>query len=206
MRGALVTLKLALSAAGIGMAFGTLMGIASSKRLAHPFMKYLIKAYVIAIQGTPVFIQVLLFYYALPSLIGLNLSPFAAGAIALGLNSTAYITEIIRGGINAVPAGQWEASYSLGYSSTSTLISIILPQSLKIVLPSLTNEVSVLIKETAVISIIGVLELTKVGMNLNSHTLDPVMIYGTIALIYLFMTSVITGFSNHYLNKETHHD
>jgi polar amino acid transport system permease protein len=206
MQGALVTLELAIGAALIGIVLGTIMGIASCRKLAVPGIKHIIKLYVLCIQGTPVFVQVLLFYYALPNLIGVNLSPFAAGIIALGLNSAAYVAEIIRGGINAIPSGQWDACYSLGYASSTTLTAIILPQAIKIILPSLTNELAVLIKETAVISIIGVLELTKVGMNLNAQALDPLMIYGTIALIYLCMTTVLTAFSKHYEQKEIHHD
>lgn len=206
IKGAITTLQLALGAAVIGLALGMIMGIASCKKLAIPGVKHLIKLYVLVIQGTPVFVQILLFYYALPGLVGVNLSPFAAGAIALGLNSAGYIAEILRGGINAIAHGQWEACYVLGYSPLTTLTAIILPQAKKIVLPSLTNELSALIKETAVISTIGVLELTKVGMNLNAQCLDPIKVYGTVAVMYLLMTTVLTSLSKHYGQKGTHHD
>ncbi len=206
MQGALVTMTLAAGATFIGLVLGLVMGIASCKKLAVPGIKHAIKGYVLLMQGTPVFVQVLLFYYALPDLLGLNLSPFSAGMIALGLNAAAYNAEIIRGGINAIPSGQWDAAYSLGYSSRATLTAIILPQAARIVLPSLTNELAVLIKETAVISVIGVLELTKVGMNLNAHVLDPLMIYGIIALIYLVMTTIVTSCSAYYAQKESNHD
>lgn len=206
MKGALTTLQLALGAALIGLFLGIVMGIASCKKLAVPGVKHFITCYVLIVQGTPVFVQVLLFYYALPGLVGVNLSPFAAGAIALGLNSAGYIAEIVRGGINAIALGQWEASYVLGYAPLTTLTAIILPQAKKIVLPSLTNELSALIKETAVISSIGVMELTKVGMNLNAQCLEPIAVYGTVAVMYLLMTTSLTSLSKKYASKGTAHD
>ena len=206
IQGALTSLSLAVSAGGIGFILGLGMGIISCKRLTITGITHAVKAYVVLIQGTPVFVQILLYYYALPDLLGLNLSPFAAGAIALGLNSAAYISEIIRGGINAVPSGQWEAAYSLGCSPSITLTTIILPQATSIILPALTNELAVLIKETAVVSVIGVVELTKVGMNLNAQALDPLKIYGIIAVLYLIMTMAVRTLATSYQQKETSHD
>src|SRR6202000_1452775 len=99
--------------------------------------------------GTPIFVQVLICYYALPEVLGISLSPFVAGVLALGINSTAYISEIVRGGINAIPEGQWQAAYVLGLSRSKTLQGIVLPQMFRIILPSLTNELTSLIKETS---------------------------------------------------------
>lgn len=206
LQGASVTIQLALYATGIGLVLGIGMGIISCRKIAIPVLKQCCKLYVSLIQGTPLFVQLLLLYYALPELLGFNVSSFTAGVITLGLNSAAYVAEIVRGGINAIPPGQWEAAFSLGYSLPTTLKAIILPQAIKVVFPALTNELVVLIKETAVISVIGVLELTKVGINLNAQALDPLAVYGAVALLYLGMTTTVGLCSQYFEKKGTSHD
>jgi ABC-type amino acid transport system permease subunit len=138
---------------------------------------------------------VLIVYYALPELIGISFSPFIAGILALGLNSTAYISEIVRGGINAIPEGQWEAAYVVGLNPWQTLRGIILPQMIRMTLPSLTNELTALIKETSILMMIGVAELTKISKDIVSRELDPMTIYLTAAVLYLAMTSGVTLFA-----------
>jgi len=190
--GLCVTMMVALCAIVIGLAGGLLCGLLTSKKLQSKWLANPIGLYVLIVRGTPVYVQVLLMYYALPDLLGINLSPFAAGVIALGCNSIAYVAEIIRGGMNSINQGQWEACYVLGYSTNQALKAIILPQVIKIVLPSLTNELVVLLKETSILSVIGLLEITRVGMNLSAHTLDPLTVYLVIALLYLVMTTGIS--------------
>lgn len=191
MRGTLTTLTLACIGVGIGAFFGTLFGIASCRRLYSPVLSRLIRGYVFVVQGTPLFVQILLIYFALPDLWGGSISPYAAVIIALGVNSTAYLSQIVRAGINAVPAGQWEAAYVLGYTTQGALWHIILPQMLKAIFPALLNEIISLVKETSIVGAIGVYDLTRVVRDLVNRTMDPLFWYLSAALIYLILTSIL---------------
>ena len=166
LKGAWFSLQIATFSLAIGLIFGLILGILNCNTLKVPIISQIISSFVLIIRGTPVYVQVLIIYFALPELIGINLSPFVAGILALGINSTAYITEIIRCGINAISQGQWDAAYVLGYSKYKTLKHIIIPQMFKNVSPILTNESVTLVKETSLLSSIGVIELTKIGKNI----------------------------------------
>jgi His/Glu/Gln/Arg/opine family amino acid ABC transporter permease subunit len=190
--GSINTIVIAMFAIIIGFAGGLFLGLLNSKKLSCLWWKIPIDFYVLIIRGTPIYVQVLLVYYALPELIGINLSPFSAGLITLGVNSTAYMTEIIRAGINAIPDGQWEACSALGYDTYTTLASVILPQTIKIVFPALTNEFIALLKQTSILSVIGLMELTKIGTNISAQTLDPLSAYTILAVIYLLLTTTVT--------------
>lgn len=191
LAGALNTVLVAAVALIIGLAVGILFGIVSCNKYKS-WHFWPIPLYVLVVRGTPVCLQLLLIYFAVPAAIGINFSPFVAGVITLGLNSIAYVTEIIRGGINAINPGQWDASYVLGLSEFQTIKAIILPQVFKIVLLPLTCESIALLKETSIVSIIGLCELTRIGMNISARTLDPISSYLMIALIYFFMTTTIS--------------
>jgi polar amino acid transport system permease protein len=162
-----------------------------------------LNTFVWVVRGTPLFVQILIVYYALPEVIGLSFTPFTAGVIALGINSTAYISEIVRGGINAIPEGQWEAAYVIGLNPLQILQGIVLPQALRITLPGLTNELTALIKETSILMVIGVAELTKVSKDIVARELDPMTIYLAAALIYLTMTS-LASWTTQGLQKRWH--
>ncbi len=151
LKATVMTIKIACVSIVIGTIFGTLFGILNCRRLRLPLLAHAIDVYIIVIRGTPIYVQILIAYFALPDLLGINLSPFSAGVLALGANSVAYVAEIVRAGINSIRPGQWDAAYVLGYSLPTTLRSIILPQMLRNVLPALTNESIVLIKETSLI-------------------------------------------------------
>lgn len=186
-----MTLFLAFVGVLIGMCGGVLGGILSCRRLRHPILSALISTYVFIVQGTPLFVQILLVYFALPTLWGGAISPVAAVLVALGANSTAYITQIVRAGINAVPAGQWEAAFVLGYSTRGALWHIILPQMARNVFPALLNEVISLVKETSIVGAIGVYDLTKVIRDLVNRTMEPLGWYLCAAVMYLIITSVL---------------
>lgn len=193
LKGAGVTLQIAIVSILCGIAGGVFIGILNCRKLRRPLLGGFLQAFVYAIRGTPLFVQVLITYYALPELIGFSFSPFAAGILALSINSSAYISESIRGGINAISEGQWEAAYVLGLSPWQTLRGIILPQMFRIAIPSLTNELASLVKETSILMVIGVTELTKVSKDIVSRELDPMTIYIGAALIYLIITSTISA-------------
>lgn len=195
-RGFSVTLFITLCGGLIGALLGICFGVLQCKQLRISVVSRCIGFYVGVIRGTPLLIQVLLVYYVLPDLLGVNLSPLVAGIVALGLNSTAYVAETVRAGINALPRGQWEASFVLGYDKKKVLLSIILPQTLRNVLPSLTNEITSLLKETAILSIIGLGEISRVGMDLNARLYLPLTIYLTMALFYLTVTTILSYVSH----------
>lgn len=190
-KGAITTMSITLCSALIGIVGGFILGTIRSNKLKVPFLDVLFKAYVMIMQGTPIYVQLLIVYYALPALLGINLSAFTAGVITLGFHSIAYSSEIVRGAINGIPNGQWQACYVLGYT-TNQALTIIIPQMLRTALPPLMNELSALIKETSLISVIGLMELTKVGINISAQTLDPLMTYGVIGLIYFIIISTLS--------------
>lgn len=192
LKGVLVTVQIAAASLIVGLTGGIIVGVLNSRKMPFPFLKRCINLSVWVIRGTPVFIQVLIVYYALPEILGFSLSPFTAGVIALGVNSTAYISEIVRGGTDAIADGQWEAAYVLGLDRWKTLRGIILPQMFHISWPALTNELTALIKETSILMVIGVAELTKVSKDIVARELDPMTIYLATAVLYLALTSAVS--------------
>jgi polar amino acid transport system permease protein len=140
----------------------------------------------------------------LPDLIGINISAFTAAIMALGICSSGYVTEIVRGGINSIAVGQWEAAYTLGYTQGQTVRYIIVPRMLRIVLPALSNELEALLKSTAILSTIGWMELTKVGTTLVARYMIPMPAYVTIACLYLLLSATlkiaINGIEKHMLH------
>jgi len=187
-----MTLGITFTSLCLGALGGMILGILNSNRCQLPFLGRLIHFFVSVVRGTPLFVQVLLVYFAFPQALGIDLSPFMAGVLALGLNSTAYVSEIVRSGINSIPHGQWEAAFVLGYGKVATIAHIILPQMLRNTLPALTNEVTALIKETSILMVIGVTELTKVGRDIVARELQPMKIYLMVAGIYFAMTTAVS--------------
>jgi len=203
LQGALYTISIAATAMVLGLCGGIICGILNCQKLRTPIISLCINSFVWIIRGTPLFAQLLIVYYALPEALGIPLSPFMAGVIALGFNSIAYISEIVRGGVNSISGGQWDAAYVLGVAPWRTLRDIIIPQMLRITLPSLTNELTALIKETSILSMIGVAELTKISRDIVARELNPMTIYLVAAVFYLIMTSVI-AFITHTAQKRSH--
>jgi len=185
------TLTLSLGALAIALFLGLLVGIATCKRLRVYFLAPVLDAYVFCVRGIPFFVQLLMVYFVLPDLLGLNLSPFAAGVLALGLCSAGYVAEIVRSGINALPDGQWDACRALGYSTFAMLRFVILPQMFAHAIPTFANECISVVLSTSLISQIGALELTKAGANIIAREMNPMAIYGAIAVLYLILTTII---------------
>ncbi len=199
-QGALTTLQISLISIAIGFCGGVFIGALNCHRMRNKFLAPIFNGFVWTIRGTPLFVQILIVYYALPEITGVSLSPFMAGVMALGINSMAYVSEIVRGGINAISGGQWDAAYVIGLKSWQTLRGIILPQVLRNTLPSLTNESTALIKETSILMVIGVAELTKASKDIVTRELDPMTIYLGAAFLYLVMTSAVSMLV-HYSQK-----
>lgn len=147
--------------------------------------------YIWFIRGTPTLIQIFIIYFGMPQL-GVRLSPFTAGILALGINSGAYVAEIVRAGLSAIPRGQTESALALGFSRTETMRSIILPQVFRIILPPITNEAITTLKNTSLLSTITVVELTLYAQTLIASTFRPFEFYIAVALIYLALTTILT--------------
>lgn len=198
VQGLLMTIALWLSAAFIGITLGALIGIAQfysqsrSKCIAR-----CITGYIFILRGIPVYVQLLIVYFVLPTLLPISVSSFTAAITSLGLCSSAYVAEIVRSGLKAIPKGQWDAAFVLGYNPWNTLCAIIVPQMLYSTFPTLANELEALLKSTAILSTIGVVELTKIGSNIIARYLDPLPIYLIIACLYLLLSAALKASTNY---------
>lgn len=175
----------------IGLIGGTIIAMIEKSSESTDYMQYIIFVYVNVIRGTPMLIQILFAYYVLPQW-GIHISPFATACIVIGINSTAYISQVIRSGIDAIAQGQWDAARSLGFTEWQIFRFIILPQAIGNVLPSLVNEVITLIKDSSLASVIGVAELTKEGRIIIGRTYDSITVFFALALFYICVTWTIT--------------
>lgn len=147
--------------------------------------------YIWFIRGTPTLIQIFIIYFGLPQM-GLKMSPFIAGVIALGLNSGAYVAEIIRGGLLAIPRGQMESALATGMTPAQAMRRIILPQVVRVTIPPITNEAATALKNTSLLSAITVVELTMHAQMIIAVTFRPFDFYIIAALLYLALTTILT--------------
>ena len=152
---------------------------------------YATSLYIQLFQGTPLLLQLFLVFFGLP-LLGVDVTPLMAAAIALTLYASAFLAEIWRGCVDAIPRGQWDASDSLGMNFLTQMRYVILPQSLKIAIPPTVGFLVQLIKSTALASIVGFNELTRTGQIVANATFEPFLIYGLVALIYFAMCYPLT--------------
>ena len=179
----------------IGIVVGTIIAIVKVspkyKRLVRILDK-IASFYVAIFRGTPMVVQLLVTYYVLLPTFGLALSPLMVGILVFGLNSGAYVSEIMRGGINSIDPGQMEAGRALGLSYSKTMIKIIIPQAIKNILPTLGNEFITLVKETSVVSFITVADLYTAFNTLGTNTYSVVVPYLVMAVIYIILVVLIT--------------
>jgi His/Glu/Gln/Arg/opine family amino acid ABC transporter permease subunit len=193
-QGIMITTMAWLISAIISIVIGSLLGIVSCHYLAASWIKPFIRGYTFIAKGIPAYVQILIAYFVIPSLLGISISGFSAATMALIFCSSGYTTEIIRAGINALPRGQWDACFVLGYPLSSTLKRIIVPQVIKTSSPALCGELEQLLKSTSLLATIGVTEVTRVGMNIISRELNPLPIYCMIAVVYLCFSAIIQWF------------
>ena len=190
-RGVLITLGFALFTIVVGTILGFLLFLLRNSRVK--VLSLFAKGYISVIRGTPLLIQLYLFAYGIPRLIsGLNLGVYTSGLIALALNSSAYVAEIIRSGVQAVDEGQFEAASALGFSRSYTMWKIIFPQAIRNVIPSLGNEFVTIVKESSIVSILGIYDITRVADLVKASTLKVFEALIVAALLYFVITSVLT--------------
>jgi His/Glu/Gln/Arg/opine family amino acid ABC transporter permease subunit len=194
LRGVLMTVFLWCGAAILSLAIGTLFGVLRCRTMRINYLTPLLDIITWILRGVPFYVQLLIVYFVLPNLLGLNLSPSIAGIISLGLCSAAYVSQMIRGSINAIADNQWEAAWVLGLNKSQSLQYVILPQAMRTIIPMICGELDMVLKSTSVISTIGVLELTGAGRNILAINMQVVPVYCTVALLYLFFSSLLNIF------------
>jgi His/Glu/Gln/Arg/opine family amino acid ABC transporter permease subunit len=188
-RGVWMTAALAATSLLLGLPIGLALALArvqSSRLLSIPAA-----AYVEVVRGTPLLVQILFIYFVLPAF-GISLPAFTSGIIALTLNCAAYVAEIFRAGIESIESGQMEAARSLGMTYAQAMRRVILPQTFRRVLPPLTNEGIALLKDSSLVSVIGLTELARTGQELASRYAAPLTIWPMVALLYLALTFPLT--------------
>jgi His/Glu/Gln/Arg/opine family amino acid ABC transporter permease subunit len=197
--GAVTTLEVSFLATLLGVFVGVAVAIAFQTN--SRIVRFLVRCYVSFARGTPLFIQILIVYFLLPA-IDLDIPRFYAGVIALGVNSGAYISEMIRGAITAVPWGQVEAARALAMPRRLIWAHIILPQVFALILPPLTFEFAALLKGSALLSVIGLVELTRTAQQIIGYTFKPTSTWLQVGLIYFVMCYAL-AVATRYVQKAT---
>lgn len=186
LKGVGFTLLLSLITVGVGIVGGSVLAIL--KLLNVKPVNFVVSAFVEIVRGTPALLQLYIGYFLIPMLVpALNLTPFACVAIALSINSSAYVSEVIRSGIEAVDKGQTEAARSLGLNGRITMMDIVFPQAIKNILPALGNEFITVVKETSLASTFFVGELMTVYLQLKGVLYKPMPILMIVGVIYFVL-------------------
>jgi len=180
------TLMISFGGLVIGFLLGILFGLLSINK--HWYFRWPATAYIEIFRGTPILVQVLFIFYGLPDLVGGPIDPLVAGIAAIALNSGAYISEVVRGGVQSIDRGQTEAGLSLGLSRNQSFWSIVWPQAFRRMIPPLGNQAIVSIKDTSLFSVIGVGELVRQGQVYIANTFTAFEVYFVVALMYLAIT------------------
>ncbi len=179
--GLLTTLEISLLSFSMGLAVGALM-----LSLSLSPLRPVARAYIEPIRGTPLLVQLFVLYFGLPS-IGIKLDAFTASVLALGLNSGAYQAEIFRSAVKGIPDSQILAAESLGFSGSQVFRYVILPQALRISIPSLVNEFVTVVKESSLAAVIGIVELTRRGQYVAAYTYRAFEAYIIVAMLYFVL-------------------
>jgi polar amino acid transport system permease protein len=182
----------------LGTIFGLLLGIVRASQ--NKLLVGLIGAYVAVIRGTPFVVQIFIVFFILPEW-GIQLDALPAAILSLTILGTAFICEIVAGGIKAVPKGQWEAAASSGLTMVQQLRHVIVPQSLQTILPPLVGQYVLLIKDSSVVSVIGVVELTRVGWVTVVRIPEGLMVFSLVGVLYFAISYPLIRLSNRLEEK-----
>lgn len=204
VQGISVTLAAWLIACILSVCIGVTLGLASCAYINAQHAQRCIKLYTFITKGIPAYVQILIAYFVIPSLLHIKVSGFVAATGALAFCSSGYMTEIFRAGINSIPQGQWDACFALGYPLHATIKRIIIPQVIRNILPAVIGETEQLLKSTTLLATIGVTEVTRVGMNIISRELNPVPIYCIIALIYLGFAALLHSLVSYIQSRRSY--
>lgn len=193
LKGMGVTIEVTVISLIIAMVIGLVLGVFSITK--SRVLRTISTAFVDIIRGTPLLVQILFIYFGLPSVIDINLTAFAAGVIAITVNAAAYLIEIFRAGINSIDKGQMEAGRTIGFSYSETMRLIILPQAIRRMIPAFVNQFIVSIKDTSLLSAIGVAELTLSGQSIYAANFRAFEILFAVGVLYFIIIYSLTLFS-----------
>ena len=203
LKGYGVTLYFAVAGAGLGMLLGTVLAMISQSRVRA--LRWLVAAHVEIWRNTPLLVQLVWIHFAFPSLTGINTTVAQSGLIGMTLNISAYYTEIVRAGVEAVPRGQWDAAHALGLPAPVRWQWVILPQALRIMVPPTANLLLSVFKATAILSVLTIGELMRETTRISNYTFKPVEMFTAAAVIYALsglLISQLTMRVEHYLSKK----
>lgn len=191
LEASVTTLEISILSIALGLILGIIIVIMRISK--YKPLSLFASFYIWSLRGTPLLVQLFLVYFGLPQ-IGIELQPFAASVIALGINAGAYFAEILRGGILSIPKGQMEAAQSLGLSYPTIMRRIIFPQALRVSIPAIGNESITLLKDSSLASLVTVSELMMTSQRFASTNYAFIEFYITAAILYLIMTTIFTFF------------
>ncbi|MGS0763988.1 amino acid ABC transporter permease [Syntrophomonas curvata] len=210
LRGAEVTLIISLTGTIIGFAIGILIGVIRTvpvdnnnhilKRATFKAVNFLLLCYIEVFRGTPMIVQAMVIFYGVAMIWGIHLSTFVAGIFIVSINTGAYMAEIVRGGIISIDKGQFEAAHAIGMTHSQTMACIVLPQAIRNILPALSNEFVINIKDTSVLNVIGVTELFFQSKSAAGNNYRYFEVFLITCLVYLVMTFTVTRILR-YLEK-----
>jgi glutamine transport system permease protein len=199
MNGAKLTIYITLVGLLFGFILGALAGVGKLSR--NKFVYRITTVYVESVRGTPLMVQVMFLYFGLPLALGMRVPPLTAGIVAIAVNSGAYISEIVRGAVQSINVGQAEAARSIGLTNFQSMIYVIWPQAFKRMIPPLGNQFIISLKDTSLLVVIGVGELTRQGQEIIAVNFRSFEVWMAVALIYLTMTLTIAKLLNMLENR-----
>ncbi len=187
-------LKYTLIISAGGLFFGFILGVASGfmKLSRNPILPKIAGLYIESIRGTPLMVQVMFLYFGLPLLLGMRIPPLTASIVAIAVNAGAYIAEVVRGAVQSIEKGQVEAGRSIGLSRSQTMLYIVWPQAFRRMIPSLGNQFIISLKDTSLLVVIGMGELTRTGQEIIADNFRAFEVWLTVAIIYLIITRTLS--------------
>ena len=194
-----VTIEIAVISLILAVILGIILGIFSIS--TSKILKGIATVYIYIVRGTPLMIQALFLFFGVGQAFGIRFDPMVAAIITLTINASAYMAEIFRGGIQAIDNGQMEAARSLGLSYSKTMRKVILPQAVKIMIPSILNQFIVTLKDTSILSVISIRELTATGQIIIARNYKALEMYAIVACMYLILITVLTLVSSYIERK-----
>lgn len=198
LKGLWMTSKIAFISLVSCTLIGFILGVCRSSN--NIILKRIVGVYVAFVRGTPFVVQIFIIFFILPEW-GLQLDAFPAALLAMAIMGSAFICEIVAGGINSIPRGQWEAATSSGLTLVQQLRLVIVPQAMKVILPPLVGQYVLLIKDTSVVSVIGVMELTRVGWVTVVRIPEGLMVFSLVGILYFSISYPLILLSN-YLERK----
>ena len=199
LQGLWMTIELTLVSLLIAAVLGLLFGLLSVSRTT--FLRGISRVYIDIIRGTPLIVQVFFIYFGIPSALNMRLDAFIAGVIALSLNAVAYTAEIVRGGIQSIDKGQMEAARSLGLPYTMAMRRVVLPQAIKTMIPAIVNQCIITLKDSSLVSVIGLAELTQTGRLIIANNFESLKMWIIIGVMYFIPIMILSKVSSHIERK-----